>query len=159
MALLLFVVIRIVQAESYEDIRVPLSSNLQADAAQARILGVPLLVMFTLDDCPYCMVVREEFLDPMQRNRDYRGKVLMRILKMDEGYITDFDGARIAVDALALRYGASVAPTVVLLDYKGKQLTERLLGLTTPDFYGGYLDEAIEQSLRRLGESSANEGQ
>lgn len=148
--LLLSLLGRIVLAESFTDVRVPLTRDLQADAAQARARGVPLLLMFTLDDCPYCMVVREEFLDPMQRNDNYRKKVLMRILKMDAGYVTDFDGKRIAVDDLALRYAASVAPTVVLLDHQGKLLTERLLGLTTPDFYGGYLDEAIEQSLRRL---------
>ena len=141
---------RALMAEPVVDIRVPLSADLQADALLAHDRGVPFLVMFSLDHCPYCMVVREEFLDPMQRNSDYRDKVLMRILKMDEGYVTDFDGARIAVDELALRYGASVAPTIVLLDQHGKLLTERLLGLTTPDLYGGYLDDAIEQSLQRL---------
>ncbi len=150
LAILLLLPSRIALAESYENVRVPVSTNLQVDAAIARARAVPLLLMFSLDDCPYCMVVREEFLDPMQRNDDYRDKVLMRILKMDEAYITDFDGSRIAVDDLALRYGASIAPTVVLLDHQGKLLTERLLGLTTPDFYGGYLDEAIELSLRRL---------
>ncbi len=86
----------------------------------------------------------------MQRNRDYDGKVLMRILKMDGSYITDFDGRRVEPGDLAVRYGAAVAPTVVLLDYQGQLLTERLLGLTTPDFYGGYLDDAIDQSLQRL---------
>ena len=137
-------------AESVEDGRVPVTTDLQADARLAQSRGVPLLLMFSLDDCPWCMVVREEFLDPMQRNPEYRGKVLMRILKMDGAYVTGFDGRRVPVDDLAVRYGASVAPTVVLLDYRGRMLTERLLGVTTPDFYGGYLDAAIEQSLQRL---------
>ncbi len=139
-----------ISAQNVMDVRVSLSTNLQADAAIAKARGVPLLLMFSLDNCPYCMVVQEEFLDPMQRNRDYDSKVLMRILKMDEAYITDFDGQRIAVDDLTLRYGAAVAPTVVLLDHQGRMLTERLLGITTPDFYGGYLDAAIERSLQRL---------
>ena len=130
--------------------RVPHTTDLRADAALARQRGVPLLVMFSLKDCPYCMVVREEFLDPMRRNRDYDSKVLMRILDMEAGYVTDFDGRRVEADALAVRYGASVAPTVVLVDHQGKMLSERLLGLTTPDFYGGYLDAAIDESLRRL---------
>ncbi len=142
-------------AEAYESIRVPHTRDLQADAALARKRGVPLLIMFSLEDCPYCMVVREEFLDPMLRNRDYDSKVLMRILKMDGGYVTDFDGRRVDADTLAVRYGASVAPTVVLLDYGGEPLSERLLGITTPDFYGGYLDAAIDESRQRLRERLA----
>ncbi len=88
----------------------------------------------------------------MQRNRDYDDRVLMRILKIDEGYVTDFNGQRVAVDDLAVRYGASVAPTVVLLDHQGKLLVKRLLGITTPDYYGLYLDTAIEKSRQRLQE-------
>jgi len=139
-------------AETAEGPRVPLTTDLQADVAQARALGVPLLLMFSLDDCPYCMVVREEFLDPMQLSGDYRDRVLMRILDMDGDFVTDFDGQRVSADDLAVRYGASVAPTVVLLDHHGQLLVKRLLGITTPDYYGVYLDAAIKQSLLRLRE-------
>lgn len=143
-----------ISAEAETGTRVPLTTDLQADAALARARGIPLLIMFSLDDCPYCMVVREEFLDPMQLSGDYRNKVLMRILKMDGDFVTDFDGRRVPVDDLAVRYGASVAPTVILLDHHGQMLTKRLLGITTPDFYGGYLDAAIDKSLQRLHEQS-----
>ncbi|VAX13855.1 hypothetical protein MNBD_GAMMA24-1696 [hydrothermal vent metagenome] len=134
------------------EIQVPQTTDLQADAALAQARRLPLLIMFSLDECPYCMVVREEFLDPMQRNSNYDNKVLMRILKMDGDYVTDFDGRRVPVDDLAVRYGASVAPTVVLLDHRGRMLTKRLLGISTPDFYGVYLDAAIDKSLQRLHE-------
>ncbi len=142
-------------AGTAEGRRVPLTTDLQTDAAQARAMGIPLLVMFSLDDCPYCMVVREEFLDPMQRNNDYRDKVLMRILRMDGDFVTDFDGRRVEADDLAVRYGASVAPTVVLLDHNGRLLVKRLLGITTSDYYGVYLDAAINLSLQRLREQLA----
>ncbi len=137
-------------AEAGSGAQVPLTTDLQADAALAQVRGIPLLIMFSLDNCPYCMVVRKEFLDPMQLSGDYRNKVLMRILKMDGNLVTDFDGRRILVDDLAVRYGASVAPTVVLLNHRGQMLTERLLGITSPDFYGAYLDAAIDKSLQRL---------
>lgn len=139
-------------AEAGSGTRVPLTTNLQADAALAQARGIPLLIMFSLDNCPYCRVVRQDFLDPMQLSGDYRNKVLMRILKMDGTLVTDFDGRRIPVDDLAVRYGASVAPTVVLLNHRGQMLTERLLGISTPDFYGAYLDTAIDKSLQRLHE-------
>ena len=142
-------------AESEHTSGVPLTTDLQADIRQAQARGVPLLLMFSMDDCHYCMVVHDEFLDPMQRNRDYDDKVLMRIVKMDEGYISDIDGQRVPVDDLAVRYGASVAPTVVLLDHQGQLLVKRLLGINTPGYYGLYLDRAIEKSNQRLREQRA----
>ncbi len=152
LVILLFVMLAgsTVSAETGGGVRVPMTTDLQADAEWAQARGVPLLIMFSLDDCPYCMVVREEFLDPMQLSGNYRDKVLMRILDMDGDFVTDFDGRRVQADDLAVRYGAAVAPTVVLLDHHGQLLVKRLLGITTPDYYGVYLDAAINQSLLRL---------
>jgi hypothetical protein len=45
---------------------------------------------------------------------------------------------------------------VVFLNHQGKELAERLIGITTRDFYGGFLDEAIEESLHRLRDLATN---
>ncbi|UCE90318.1 MAG: hypothetical protein JSW10_05755, partial [Pseudomonadota bacterium] len=50
----------------------------------------------------------------------------------------------------AQRYSAFVMPTVVLVDHRGRELAPRLVGVTTPDFYGGDLDDAIDTALGRL---------
>jgi thioredoxin-related protein len=120
-------------------------TDLRAEAAH----GKPILVEFALTGCPYCRVAEEEFLEPMIRSGAYEDKVLIRRLRMDRGNtVLDFDGREIAAAELARRYGASLAPTVVVLDpADGELLAEPVVGLKTVDFYGGYLDRAIEQAV------------
>ncbi|MEJ2655267.1 MAG: hypothetical protein P8Z69_08205, partial [Acidihalobacter sp.] len=50
----------------------------------------------------------------------------------------------------ARRYHVSFTPTVLLLDAKGRLLAKPLVGLTTEDFYGAFLDEAIDEAVARM---------
>jgi len=50
--------------------------DLAADARLAAEHKIPLLVLFSEAGCPYCERARLEFLLPMQRNPEYRGKVM-----------------------------------------------------------------------------------
>lgn len=118
-------------------------------AVQARVL--PLLIEFSAKDCVFCLQLEEDFLKPMLRSGDYTERVIIRKIDItSDTQLTDFNGQVISAQALARRYGVKVTPTVVLLDAKGQELAERLIGVTTPDFYGGYLDTAIDESLQRL---------
>lgn len=133
----------------YVKVREP--TDLQAVGQEAQRRQLPILIMFSRQGCPYCDVVREEFLKPMLRSGDYTDRVIILEIHSDSyATLRDFNGQMIGADALATRYRASFAPTVVFLDHRGKELVERLIGITTRDFYGGFLDEAIEQSLQRL---------
>ena len=53
--------------------------------------------------------------------------------------------------ALAARYAVSLSPTVLLVDASGKVIAGPLVGLMTVDFYGAYLENALEQAARTLG--------
>lgn len=130
---------------------VPAVSDLSAVGEEARESGVPILVMFSQRGCPYCRVVEEDFLGPMLSSGRYDDKVVIRRV-MTDGFrrLTDFDGEPVEPDAFAGRYGAGLTPTVVFLDSHGRELADRVVGLTTPDFYGGKLDSGIEESLARL---------
>jgi hypothetical protein len=69
-------------------------------------------------------------------------------MKIDgSGTVRDFDGKLITVDEFTDRYNISVTPTVVFLDGSGAQLAPKRVGLSTPDFYGGYLDQSIDLAL------------
>ena len=117
-------------------------------AAEKRL---PILIMFSMQHCPYCELIREDFLKPMLRSGDYENKVIIREIHSDSyASMRDFDGKDISVDALAHRYRASLSPTVVFLDHKGKELSKRMIGVTTVHYYGGYLDDAIDQSYKRM---------
>lgn len=140
-----------VQADTLPYVKVREPTDLQAVGQEARQRQLPLLIMFSRQGCPYCDLVREEFLKPILRSGDYTERVIILEIHTDSyAQLRDFDGQMITADALAQRYRASFAPTVVFLDYQGKELVERLIGITTRDFYGGFLDEAIAQSLQRL---------
>lgn len=138
-------------AETLPEVQVRLVTDLRADGRLARQRQVPILIMFSMTHCPYCVVVREEFLKPMLRNPDYADRVIIREIHTDDyGTLRDFDGQPVTADELAHRYHASLAPTVVFLDADGRELAKRLVGITTVDYYGGFLDEAIDSSLQRL---------
>jgi len=131
--------------------KVPRTTDLRADGRLAQEKNLPLLIMFSQDGCSYCDQVREQFLEPMRKSGEYTDRVIMRIIKVDRfAEIRDFDGRMREPSDIATQYRASVTPTVIFVDYRGHELAERVLGITTPAFYGGELDDAIEVSLQRL---------
>ena len=140
-----------VQAEGLPYVKVREPTDLQVAGKEAQQRQLPILIMFSRQGCPYCDVVREEFLKPMLRSGDYTNRVILLEIHSDSyTMLRDFNGQMISVESLVHRYRASFAPTVVFLDAHGNELVERLIGITTRDFYGGFLDEAIEQALQRM---------
>lgn len=120
-------------------------SRVAKNIAQRR---VPLVLMFSSEHCGFCVRVENEFLIPMQISGDYEDRAVIRKMRLDFGNeVVDFDGRRVDADEFAARYNISVTPTVVFLDHQGNQLAPRRVGLMTPDFYGGYLDESIATAL------------
>ncbi len=134
---------------------VPLAGDLRGEAAQAEAACIPLLLEFAADYCEYCDLLEEEVLKPMRRNRDYDRRVVMRKLVLDRSAeLRDFDGRRIGAAALASRYQIDVTPTLIFVDSRGDELAERMVGVTTLDFYGGYLDQALDAASRKLHDRS-----
>jgi len=123
--------------------------TLEARAAQTRQL--PILVLFMSPDCSYCERVLQEFLLPMQRNAEYRSKVIMRQLDVgSDDNLRDFSGVATTQTGFSGRNKVLMVPTIKLFDAQGRELTQPLVGLLTPDFYGGYLDQAIDEALARM---------
>ena len=113
---------------------------------------LPVLVLFSSSDCGYCTFVKEGFLEPMLKSGDYEDKVLIRIVNIDSGDdVRDFSGELVDSDDFAERYDVQLTPTVTLLDNNGNELVERVVGLGTVEYYGSFLDKAIEASLKKLG--------
>jgi thioredoxin-related protein len=138
-------VVAVVQASE-----LPQVQDLRIEAKQAEQKRVPILVMFGADHCTYCKRLEADFLKPMHDGGFYNDKVLIRHVLVGDGSLIDFDGQKVTGSELAERYGITVTPTVVFLDPKGRQLTHKMVGLTTPEYYGSYLDQAIETSLDRM---------
>ncbi|HFD81225.1 MAG TPA: thioredoxin [Gammaproteobacteria bacterium] len=127
------------------------ATDLQREGRAASTDCVPLLLEFARGDCEYCTLLEQEVLEPMQRNRDYRRRVRMRRLLLDSDRpVRDFDGRNRDAESLARRYQVRVTPTLLFVDDRGQELADRMVGVTTLDFYGAYLDQALEQARDRL---------
>ncbi len=126
----------------------PVAADLQTDGQLAQKERLPLLVFFSAQSCHYCEVVRSLYLGPMYTSGDYAGKVIMREVQVESGRsLRDFKGDKISQVDFARRYGISLTPQIMFMDSEGKQLVPALVGLSTPDFFGGYLDESIDAAL------------
>lgn len=134
---------------------VPLAIDLNREGRQARQACIPLLLEFAAEHCEYCTLLEEEILNPTLLNRDYDQRVLMRKLVIDgSSKIRDFNATPVSTTELASRYRVFVTPTLLFVDSQGRELAERMVGVMTLEFYGGYLDQAIDASsemLRELG--------
>ena len=127
----------------------PQDFTIEAKAAQ--IKHAPILVLFMSSNCSYCERVLREFLLPMQLNAEYRNKVVMRQIEVgSDTALKDFAGRATTQAQFAMRYRVQMVPTVMLFDAQGNVLATPLVGLTTPDFYGGYLDQAIDEAVGKV---------
>ncbi|MEW5771397.1 MAG: thioredoxin fold domain-containing protein [Pseudomonadota bacterium] len=130
---------------------VPYARNLQKDGELAKKKQGVVLVMFSGDFCSYCERVLNEFLIPMSRNPDYQKKLVMRrIDNTGLSTVRNFDGTPAEHRKLASENGVRMVPTVMLFDQNGRLLAKPLVGLTTVDFYGLYLDQAIDEAVAKV---------
>ncbi|NOX43388.1 MAG: thioredoxin fold domain-containing protein [Gammaproteobacteria bacterium] len=130
---------------------IPTISDLFVEAVAAKKSRLPLLIMFGADDCGYCEKLEAEILKPMYISGEYQEKVIMRRVMIDNfDAMRDFKGTTLEAFEFASKYKVTVTPTVMLLDSDGKMLAPKLIGINTVDFYGAYLDEAIDLSYKKL---------
>lgn len=129
----------------------PVTQDLAAATKLARELRVPVFVAFTLRHCPYCNRARREYWTPMHESADWRGKTLIVEVMLDgEPALRDFDGAATTVREFGKRHGIRSVPTVIVFDTQGKPAADAVVGLASADFYGAYLDRAIELGLAKV---------
>ena len=121
---------------------VPMAQDLRAAAA-----GGVVLVVFTLAGCPYCERALRDHIAPMSLDPRYRqvGFVEVRIDGAEP--LTDFAGRATRHADFARGAGARFGPTVKVYLADGREAAEPVVGLTLPDFYGAYLDRAVETAL------------
>ncbi len=130
---------------------IPAATDLVHEAAASRSRQLPILIFFTSSACPYCERVKQEFLLPMQRNPEYEDKVIMRQIEyQSRSRLVDFSGKATTAAKFSRQQKVRLTPTIKLFDAEGRELTEPLIGLTTPDYYGAYLDRAIDEALAKV---------
>lgn len=117
----------------------PVTTSLADSLQQALQRKQPLVVMVSLQGCPFCKVVRENYLMPLQRE----GLPVVQLNMRSAQAITDIDGSAQSQEGLIRKWGIQLAPTVLFLGPQGKEVAPRLKGAYLADFYGAYLDEQL----------------
>jgi thioredoxin-related protein len=128
----------------------PVVKDFTVEAGEAHKKQIPILVLFMGESCSYCETVLDDFLLPMQRDPEYKDKVILRQIESSSGdTLVDFDGKTITYSGFSGKHNVSVVPNVMLFDGNGQVLTY-IEGLLTVDFYYGFIVEAINESLEKM---------
>jgi thioredoxin-related protein len=123
----------------------------QVDISQQNKL--PLLLFFSMEDCPYCERVRENIIVPMIISGDYKNKVIIREINIDDPekvLVSGFHGMEKNKNTVVEYYNIDFVPALLLVGATGKELVKRMVGITTDDYYGYKLDQKIDSALGSL---------
>lgn len=129
----------------------PAALDLRAEAQMAARTGGPLLLIYSRQDCKYCETVKRDYLKPLLENPRYRDKLQIRQINQDSDQpLLDFKGQTSRHAQFAASEKIKLVPVVAFYGPDGRRLAEPIIGARLPDFYPGYLDDAIEQSRKML---------
>jgi hypothetical protein len=125
----------------------PRPASLAAQLEQAISQRKALVLLVSLDGCPYCKLVRESYLVPMRSD----GQPVVQIELAAPIPLIDLRGRESTHANVVRGFDVRVAPTVLFLGRGGVEAAPRLVGVASSDFYGAYLQERIEAANRRTG--------
>ena len=132
-----------------KDTALPVPASLPGAAQTAAAKKEPLVLLVSLPGCPYCEVVRRNYLLPA---RNEAGLQAWQLNITDTTTpLVGFDGKATTAAAQIAAWKAGFTPTVLFLGPNGQELAERLVGLGSNDFYGAYLDDRLATARKALG--------
>ena len=118
---------------------------------EANRTGKIIMLEISASDCGYCRTLEEEIIKPMLRSGDYERNVLIRKLEIDSyADVRHFSGDKVSAAQLASQYSIFVTPTLIFLDGQGREVSKRILGINSLDFFGGYVDNALIEGHRKI---------
>lgn len=126
----------------------PVPASLPEAARAAAAKGEPLVLLVSLPGCPYCELVRRNYLLPGQRDAGWHTCQLD--VNDRSARLIGFDGRATTAALQTDAWRAKFTPTVLFFGSRGQELAERLVGIAVPDFYGAYLDERLATARKAL---------
>ncbi len=124
----------------------PAAQSLREELNAALKKKQPLVVMASLEGCPFCRVARQSYLSPLHQS----GVDIVQVDMNSPQAVIDFAGKATTHGQLIRQWKIAVTPTVLFFGPGGREVAERLEGATLPDFYGAYLDDRLEKGRRAL---------
>jgi hypothetical protein len=129
------------------DSALPIPDSLPDVAALAARDGEPLVLLISLRGCPYCELVRRNYLLPARANGLPAWQINMH---EPQRALVGFYGQPSHVAEQIARWKVRLAPTLLFLNVQGLPLAERLVGVSSVDFYGAYLEQRLTTSRQAL---------
>lgn len=124
------------------------ASDFSIDAVPARRERMPILLLVSQNYCPFCVQIKKEILGPMVASGEYLDRLLIREIFIDLGSnVRDFKGKLLTSSAFAHGYNVYLTPTLLFLDPDGNELTERIVGIQTPEMFFYYVDYAVQEAI------------
>ena len=120
--------------------------ELTAMLKRAAAREVVVLGFYTSHSCPWCVAVRREQLEPRLRSTDLPKISIIEFDADSDVAFTLPDGRRQAARQWAHTLGFRLTPTLAALDRTAKPIVSPLVGYSSRDFYGAYLEEQIRQA-------------
>ncbi len=129
----------------------PAKPDWSKTALEAEKSHLPVILVFSADDCPFCERLKQTVLSPMINHGDLGKRALVREFNIGTGgKIKDFDGEKVRARRFVSRYHVFATPTVVILDAQGRELTDPIVGFNDPDDYRTHLEAALRASRTLL---------
>ena len=124
-------------------------NDLRVLQQQVNLARLPVVLLLATEDCSYCKAVKDNYLIPMSVSDKFKSKVLIRQIYVDDySYLRNRHGEIVGGDQIGLQYKVEVIPTILFVDADGKELAERIIGVTNIDFFGSLLEQRIEQAKK-----------
>lgn len=130
----------------------PTPTSLQAAALLAQSKGEPLVLLVSVAGCPWCELLRRNYLAPMRAEglQAFQITVNDRKVLVANFQSTPSNGAEIA-DV----YQAKLTPTVMFFNAQGVEIAPRIAGVASADLLGIQLDSALRLARERLAKDKA----
>jgi hypothetical protein len=125
----------------------PTPASLQAAALLAQSKGEPLVLLVSVAGCPWCELLRRNYLAPMRLEglQAFQIKVNDRIT-----VVADFKALASTGADIADAYQAKLTPSVLFLNAQGVEIAPRIAGVASADLLGTQLDSALRLARERL---------
>ena len=131
--------------------KIPVAVDLEQDADASRAEQMPILLIYTAEYCHYCDEVKASVFNLIFADPAYQDRILLREVRIDTNLdLVSFSGTATSHRSFSKTRGIRIVPTLEFLDGAGTPISPPLVGSGIPDYYGAYVDNGIEQSLRTL---------
>ncbi len=125
----------------------PTPASLRDAAWQAQRQCAPLVLLVSLPGCPWCELLRRNYLAPMRKE----GLPAFQIVVNDrQRGVVNLQGQPSTGADIASSYRAQLTPTVLFLNAQGAEIAPRIEGVASADLIGAQLDAALAAARLRV---------